>query len=243
MNALYQQMIIDHSRSPYGAGMPVHGSYAKGSNPLCGDQIACGVHIHDQTIQSIVHQTSGCSLSIASASLMAKAIEGQSLSKFQELYDSFIQQATTDRSFEGKFKCLSGVKDFPMRIKCITFPWHAVAQAIKQHSYPLFLEKDAIEYWSDQVLRQMGVGVELDFKQIGCYGWKFDASILTLPKLDYESFAYSGWDLYIKQEIIAQITGTRVACSSKDAFEQKLVYHHPKAQSQCGCGESIFINE
>ncbi|MDC3181166.1 iron-sulfur cluster assembly scaffold protein [Gammaproteobacteria bacterium] len=242
MNALYEQMIIHHSRTPFGQQDVLKGAFAKGSNPLCGDEIACAVHVNDEKL-AVRHQTKGCSLSIASASIMAKVLEGKSLVEFTKLYEQFMHAALTEELFIGKFACFNGVKAFPMRIKCITFPWHATMQAIKQLSYPLQLEQSAIEYWSDLVKQQMAVGIDIDFKQIGCYGWKFDAAVVRKHMKNKSYFEYGEWKMYLDGAILDLVAGTKVIYEGKDPLSKKIIYQHPKASSMCGCGESIFIDE
>jgi nitrogen fixation NifU-like protein len=241
MNELYQQMIIHHSRHPFGQGDVNVGSYSRGSNPLCGDQIACAVALNDDQKISIKHQTKGCSLSIASASIMSKVLEGKTIEDFEKMKDTFMQAALTDAEFIGKFACFNGVKAFPMRIKCITFPWHAVQQAILQLSYPLILDPSAIQYWSQIVKSQMATGIKVDFKQIGCYGWKFDASIVQKHLRNQLVYDYSDWKMFLEQDILEQVTGTKVLYQQEDSLTKKIIYQHPKASAMCGCGESIFL--
>lgn len=145
---LYQQVIIDHTKSPRNFGKLDPCSHdAEGYNPLCGDQLHVYVQINtDNIIEGIKFEGQGCSISTASASLMTEAIKGKPLAEFQPLFDAFHHMATADMQENpdedtlGKLAVLAGVKEFPSRIKCATLCWHTLKAAIEDKAEPVRTE-------------------------------------------------------------------------------------------------------
>jgi len=141
---LYQQVIIDHTKSPRNFGKLACCNHdAEGYNPLCGDQLHVYLQINDENIiESIKFEGQGCSISTASASLMTESLKGKTTAQFQALFAAFQNMATADLSEEpdqavlGKLAVLSGVKEFPSRIKCATLCWHTVKSAIEDAAEP-----------------------------------------------------------------------------------------------------------
>jgi len=141
---LYQQVIIDHTKSPRNFGKLDPCSHdAEGYNPLCGDQLHVYLQINGQNmIEDIKFEGQGCSISTASASLMTEGLKGKSLEEFERLFAAFHAMATADLSEEpdqeslGKLAVLAGVKEFPSRIKCATLCWHTLKSAIEQAAQP-----------------------------------------------------------------------------------------------------------
>lgn len=141
---LYQQVIIDHTKSPRNFGKLDPCSHdAEGYNPLCGDQLHVYLQINGQNmIEDIKFEGQGCSISTASASLMTEGLKGKSLEEFERLFAAFYAMATADLSEEpdqeslGKLAVLAGVKEFPSRIKCATLCWHTLKSAIEQAAQP-----------------------------------------------------------------------------------------------------------
>ena len=138
---LYQQVIIDHTKSPRNFGKLEPCSHdAEGFNPLCGDQLHVYLQINDDNIiEDVKFEGQGCSISTASASLMTQALKGKPVCKFERLFEAFHEMATADLSdvpdkeVLGKLAVLAGVKEFPSRIKCATLCWHTIKSAI-EHS-------------------------------------------------------------------------------------------------------------
>jgi nitrogen fixation NifU-like protein len=139
---LYQQVIIDHTKSPrnYGKLEPCNHD-AEGYNPLCGDQLHVYLQINDSNIiEDVKFEGQGCSISTASASLMTEALKGKPVSEFKRLFKAFHAMATADMSEApdeealGKLAVLAGVKEFPARIKCATLCWHTLKSAIEDNS-------------------------------------------------------------------------------------------------------------
>ncbi len=139
LNDLYQQVIIDHTKSPrnFGKLEPCNHD-AEGFNPLCGDQLHVYLQISDDNIiEDVKFEGQGCSISTASASLMTEALKGKSVDQFNEMFAAFHDMATADISETpdeealGKLAVLAGVKEFPARIKCATLCWHTMKSAIE----------------------------------------------------------------------------------------------------------------
>jgi len=141
---LYQQVIIDHTKSPRNFGkLDPCNHDAEGYNPLCGDQLHVYVQVNDSNIiENIKFEGQGCSISTASASLMTESLKGKSLADFEALFDAFHEMATADLSEQpdqdvlGKLAVLAGVKEFPSRIKCATLCWHTLKSAIDDAAEP-----------------------------------------------------------------------------------------------------------
>lgn len=133
---LYQELIIDHSKSPKNFGVLSNKSHnAKGHNPLCGDIINVDVLVKDDMIESIAFNGDGCAISKASASLMTESIKGKATKDVLKLFDGFHQMLTTEMEPEnlGKLQVLKGVRQFPVRVKCATLCWHTLSAALKQN--------------------------------------------------------------------------------------------------------------
>ena len=135
---LYQEVIIDHGRRPRnfreleGATRP-----AEGVNPLCGDQLTLYVKLADGHIADIAFQGSGCAISQASASLMTAALKGKTEQEALALFGRVHTMLTEGPDREagvaelGKLAVLSGVWEFPMRVKCATLAWHTLRSALE----------------------------------------------------------------------------------------------------------------
>ena len=134
---LYQEVILDHNRRPrhYGV-MERPDRQAKGHNPLCGDRLTLFLRIEGDRIADVRFEGAGCAISRASASLMTEAIQGRTLedvaslfNRFQAMITSPLDTAVGDESL-GKLCVLGGVREFPVRIKCASLPWHTLKAAI-----------------------------------------------------------------------------------------------------------------
>lgn len=135
---LYQEVIIDHGRSPRNFG-ELEGATgtAEGFNPLCGDQLTLYVKLADGRITDIAFQGAGCAISQASASLMTTAIKGkneeEALALFERVHAMLTEGPNANVQPEelGKLAVLSGVWEFPMRVKCATLAWHTLRSALE----------------------------------------------------------------------------------------------------------------
>ena len=138
LKALYQEVIIDHSRNPRNFGpLGSANRSAEGVNPLCGDELTLECFIDDnEIIQNIGFVGQGCAISVASASIMTEMLKGMSKKEAEELFYQFRIKVTGGDSAEsvdiGKLEVLSGVRQFPTRVKCATLAWHTVIAAINR---------------------------------------------------------------------------------------------------------------
>lgn len=132
---LYQELIIDHSKSPKNFGALKNKTHhAKGHNPLCGDKIELELMVEDGLIKAIAFKGEGCAIARATASLMTEAVKEKSINEALELFSGFkamLVDECDDVKGLGKLSALKGVRQFPMRIKCATLCWHALNAAIK----------------------------------------------------------------------------------------------------------------
>jgi nitrogen fixation NifU-like protein len=108
--------------------------HAEGYNPLCGDRLDLFVSVEADRIADVAFQGSGCAISKASASLMTDAVKGRSLAEVRDLFTRFHRMVTTppDRAVEdlGKLSVFSGVREFPVRVKCASLAWHTLKAAL-----------------------------------------------------------------------------------------------------------------
>ncbi|MCH7711693.1 MAG: SUF system NifU family Fe-S cluster assembly protein [Proteobacteria bacterium] len=134
---LYQEVILDHYRRPRNFGKsPLCNRQANGHNPLCGDKLTVYLLVEDGTVEEVTFEGAGCAISVASASLMTEMLKGLSVADARALFERF-QGAITDsndgaESLEDldKLAVLSGVKEFPVRVKCATLAWHTFKAAL-----------------------------------------------------------------------------------------------------------------
>jgi len=144
---LYQQVIVDHNRSPRNFKQLAHPTRrAEGSNPLCGDQISLEVELQGDRIADVGFQGSGCAISQASASLMTGAVQGKTEAEAEALFQVVHAMLTAapgvsvDSAKLGKLAALSGVRQFPMRVKCASLPWHTLRAALRAVPTPVSTE-------------------------------------------------------------------------------------------------------
>jgi len=135
---LYQEVVIDHSRKPRNfRKLEGPTSTAEGFNPLCGDQLTLYVKLADGVIEDIAFQGAGCAISKASASLMTAALKGkkqeEAVALFERVHVMLTEGLNGAVKLEdvGKLAALSGVWEFPMRVKCATLAWHTLRSALE----------------------------------------------------------------------------------------------------------------
>ena len=132
---LYQEIILDHSRSPRNSGA-LEGATgeAHGNNPLCGDRVTVRVRVEDGSVADVRFEARGCAISIASASMMTEALKGRTVSDASGASARFVAGLTSGDAVEddglGELAALSGVRKFPTRVKCATLAWHAFGAAL-----------------------------------------------------------------------------------------------------------------
>ena len=132
---LYQEVILDHNRRPRNFRVIENARRSEGYNPLCGDRITVYAHVDNGVITDVGFQGAGCAISKASASLMTDAVKGKSVAEADALIDRF-QQLVTGPAGEapadlGKLAVLSGVRQFPARVKCASLAWHTLRAAVR----------------------------------------------------------------------------------------------------------------
>jgi nitrogen fixation NifU-like protein len=134
IDELYQEVILDHSKSPRNFGvLDQYTCTAEGNNPMCGDQLTVYVDIKDDIVSDVSYRARGCAISIASASIMTSIIKGKTIEEVNILFDKFHKlcmgaEVEDDDDIE-RLRVLSGVSKFPTRVKCATMSWHAVREA------------------------------------------------------------------------------------------------------------------
>lgn len=137
LSSLYQDMILDHNRSPRNYGRLDNANRrVEGHNPLCGDQLTVWLRMSGEQIEDAAFEGSGCAISKASASLMTSAIKGKSRSEAEALFDQFRKLVTGklgagEAETMGKLAVFSGVSDYPVRVKCASLSWHALKAALE----------------------------------------------------------------------------------------------------------------
>jgi len=132
---LYQEVILDHNKRPRNFGVLADANHsADGYNPLCGDKVHLSLRVDDDIVTNVAFQGSGCAISKASASMMTDSIKGRSVAEARDLFARFHQMVTTppDQPTEdlGKLSALSGVREFPVRVKCASLAWHTLKAAL-----------------------------------------------------------------------------------------------------------------
>ena len=147
LQELYQQVILDHNRSPRNfREVPDASHSAKGDNPLCGDKITLYVKVVGGVIEDIAFQGSGCAISQASASLMTSAAKGKTVEEAEELFTAFHEMVAGDGHQEpdgkhlGKLLAFAGVREFPARVKCANLSWHTLHTALQNNDKPVSTE-------------------------------------------------------------------------------------------------------
>ena len=137
---LYQDVIIDHNKNPRNFGRPETCDHeAKGNNPLCGDKVTVYLTIKDGVIDDVRFEARGCAISVASASLMTERVKGKPLAEARAIFQDFREVVTRKGDVEAsdlerldKLAVLTGVREFPMRVKCATLPWHTMSAALDE---------------------------------------------------------------------------------------------------------------
>ena len=136
LRELYQEVILDHGKNPRNFGvLEQYTCTAEGNNPMCGDQLTVYIDIKDDVVSDVSYRARGCAISIASASIMSSMIKGRTIEEVHILFDKLHKlctgQEVADDDDTEKLRVLSGVSEFPTRVKCATMSWHAVDSAIK----------------------------------------------------------------------------------------------------------------
>ena len=141
LKELYQEIILDHGKNPRNLRKTTNfNKDAKGHNPLCGDKVHVYLKLdEDKKVQDISFEGQGCAISMASASIMTDLVKGKKEHEVKEIVSDFLDMIKEKDELSNnilheddktKLMCLSGVKQYPMRVKCATLSWHTLTSAI-----------------------------------------------------------------------------------------------------------------
>ena len=152
LKELYQELILEHGKNPRNLGKTDNfNKDAKGNNPLCGDNVHVYLKLNDQRkVEAISFEGNGCAISMASASIMTDLIKGKSDNEDKEIIEDFLGMIKENPELKNnilkeddktKLMCLSGVKQYPMRVKCATLSWHTLVSALDGKKVEINTEK------------------------------------------------------------------------------------------------------
>ena len=141
LKELYQELILEHGKNPRNLGKTENfNKDAKGNNPLCGDNVHVYLKLNEnKKVEDISFEGSGCAISMASASIMTDLVRGKEEKEVKEIVEDFLGMIKENPDLKSdklkedektKLMCLSGVKQYPMRVKCATLSWHTLVSAI-----------------------------------------------------------------------------------------------------------------
>jgi len=142
LKQLYQDIILEHGKSPRNFGKcDGYNHHAKGHNPLCGDQVKVYLKLDNKkNVENVTFEGTGCAISMASTSIMTELVKGKSFQAAKNIINAFlnmiknaadIKSKDLDEDQITKIMSLSGVKEYPMRVKCATLAWHTLTSAIE----------------------------------------------------------------------------------------------------------------
>ena len=151
LKELYQEIILEHGKNPRNLRKTEDfNKDAKGNNPLCGDNVHVYLKLNDQKkVEDISFEGSGCAISVASASIMTGLIKGKSDNEAKEIIEDFLGMIKENPKLKTnllkeddktKLMCLSGVKQYPMRVKCATLSWHTLVSAMENNEKEISTE-------------------------------------------------------------------------------------------------------
>ena len=143
LKQLYQDIILEHGKSPRNLGRCEGYSHdAKGYNPLCGDKVHIYLKLNsEKKVEDLTFEGEGCAISLASASIMTELVKGKSFDETKDIMNAFLNMIKNtseirsnhlDDDQKTKLMSLSGVKQFPMRVKCATLSWHTFISAMEE---------------------------------------------------------------------------------------------------------------
>jgi nitrogen fixation NifU-like protein len=136
LTELYREVILDHNRHPRNFGrLDPHDAEARGHNPLCGDALTLTLRRDGNAITDLRFEGNGCAISMASASMMTEAVKGKDRATVEALFQrihALLTQPAASGADLGKLAALSGVREFPARVKCASLCWHTLNAALAQ---------------------------------------------------------------------------------------------------------------
>ena len=142
LKELYQEIILDHGKNPRNLRKTENfNKDAKGHNPLCGDKVHVYLKLdQNKKVEDISFEGQGCAISMASASIMTDLVKGKGEIEVKEIVEDFLEMIKEKEKLDTKLlnddektklMCLSGVKQYPMRVKCATLSWHTLVSAME----------------------------------------------------------------------------------------------------------------
>ena len=142
LKELYQEIILEHGKNPRNLRKTEnYNKDAKGNNPLCGDNVHVYLKLNEnKKVEDISFEGSGCAISMASASIMTDLVKGKEEHEVKEIIEDFLGMIKENPELKSKnlkeddktkLMCLSGVKQYPMRVKCATLSWHTLVSAME----------------------------------------------------------------------------------------------------------------
>ena len=152
LKELYQEIILDHGKIPRNLRKTENfNKEATGYNPLCGDKVHIYLKLSEnKKVEDISFEGSGCAISMASASIMTDLIRGRKENEVKDIVKDFLYMIKEKPELSSKnlkddektkLMCLSGVKQYPMRVKCATLSWHTLTSAIDNIQKEINTEK------------------------------------------------------------------------------------------------------
>jgi|TARA_B100001029_G_scaffold143589_1_gene123430 nitrogen fixation NifU-like protein len=153
LKELYQEIILDHGKNPRNLRKTENfNKDAKGHNPLCGDKVHVYLKLNEnKKVEDISFEGQGCAISMASASIMTDLVRGKEEKEVKEIVNDFLEMIKEKNQLNNKIlhedektklMCLSGVKNYPMRVKCATLSWHTLTSAINNSQEEINSETD-----------------------------------------------------------------------------------------------------
>jgi nitrogen fixation NifU-like protein len=139
LRELYQEVILEHGKNPRNFHARDDATNeARGNNPLCGDQLVIYLKLDDDgRVDEASFLGKGCAISMASASMMTELVKGRTQAEAESLFEAFHDMCTGEENGHDlpdeveKLRVLSGVREFPTRVKCATLPWHTLVAALQ----------------------------------------------------------------------------------------------------------------
>ena len=155
LKELYQEIILEHGKNPRNLRKTENfNKDAKGNNPLCGDNVHIYLKLNEnKKIEDISFEGQGCAISMASASIMTSLVKGKEEKEVKEIIEDFLEMIKEKENLntklleddeKTKLMCLSGVKQYPMRVKCATLSWHTLTSAIDKTQNEINIESKKI---------------------------------------------------------------------------------------------------
>ena len=152
LKELYQEIILEHGKNPKNyKKLDNFNRDAQGNNPLCGDNVHVYLKINNQRkVEDISFEGSGCAITMASSSIMTDLIKGRSDNEAKEIIEDFLGMIKENPELKTnllkeddktKLMCLSGVKQYPMRVKCATLSWHTLVSAMQNNGKEISTEE------------------------------------------------------------------------------------------------------